>query len=325
MNDLSPSVLRRMAGAGRAEAAIGPMTLPRAAGLALSRAAQDVLRVPLSLSEAAHSDVPLDAVAELLPEGALLVLVHGQGGARGLMALDRSLLSAILQAQTTGRVTGATVAERNPTQTDAVLTRRFLSIFLDSLALRLEGQRYASWARSYSPRDRVADAKRLPHVLADGVYGTLRLTVDIAQGVRQGQLVLCLPSRGAPGVADDMASSEGRVWGEAIASRVLDSQAELDAVLMRIKLPLSQVSRLAVGDVISFGAATLTRLRLEGAGGSQIGSARLGRANGMRAIKVVLADAADKKNAEPAKEEKSKPATGTTLVPVDGKNPPAES
>ncbi|MCA8882603.1 MAG: FliM/FliN family flagellar motor switch protein [Rhodobacteraceae bacterium] len=322
MNDLSPSVLRRMAGAGRTEAAIGPMTLARAAGLAVSRAAQDVLRVPLALKEAEHTEIALDQIGDLVPEQALLVLLHGPGGARGVIALDASLLAAILQAQTTGRVTGSEVPPRNPTQTDAVLTRRFVSVFLDTLALRLEGQRLANWARAYTARDQVRDPKRLPHVLDDGVFGALRITVDIAQGVRLGQLVLFLPGRGAMGAADATASQEGRAWEEAMASRVLDSQAEIEAVLMRMKLPLSKVSRLAVGDVLPFAPALLGRVRLESAGGQVIGAAKLGKSGGMRAVKVVAGGVTPPHAAGAAADKPAAPKS--TELTVVGAQKPAE-
>lgn len=296
MNKPTASTLKRKAGADRPEPDHGLVTPVRALRLAVSRAAQEVLRVQFRGGDVTEARSTLGDMGESLPKSGLWVLIRGPGAAAGVVTLDPSLLAAVLQAQTTGRVTGAQVSERQPTQTDAIMARRFLTVLLETFALRLEGSPAARWAAGFQPRDRIADVARLPHLLPDVVYRGLVVDVDIAAGQRSGRLGLVMP-QDPPGLAEGAADAgaepdmRAEAWAGALAQQVLDSPAILEAVLHRLEIPLSELPRLQPGFVLMLPKQALHSVSLEGGDGVSAGVARLGQSQGRRAVKLVVATA----------------------------------
>lgn len=283
--------MQRKAGADRPEPDHGRVTPAGALRLALSRAAQEVLKVPLRAGDVAEARMTLGSMAESLPPAGLWVMLRGPGSAAGLVTLDASLLAAVLQALTAGKVTRSSVPDRAPTQTDAILARRFLTVLLETFAARLDSAPAARWAAGFQPRDRVPDPARLPHLLADTVYRGLTVEVDIA-GLRPGALGLILP-HDPPGdggaVAEAEAGPDPRLaaWQSALADKVMDSPVPIEAVLYRLELPLAELSRLRPDMLLTLPAQALSAVSLEGADGRRTGTARLGQSEGRRAVKIV--------------------------------------
>nr|WP_245218473.1 FliM/FliN family flagellar motor switch protein [Rubellimicrobium aerolatum] len=71
-----------------------------------------------------------------------------------------------------------------------------------------------------------------------------------------------------------------------VAPQVLAAQVALDAVLHRLSLPLAEAEALHVGQLLPLPGVTVASVRLEGSGGVDLGSARLGQVAGMRAIRI---------------------------------------
>lgn len=283
--------MQRKAGADRPEPDHGRVSPAGALRLAVSRAAQEVLKVPLRAGDVAETRLTLASMAEALPPSGLWVMLRGPGTAAGLVTLDTSLLSAVLQALTAGRVSGSGASDRAPTQTDAILARRFLTVLVETFAARLEGSPAARWAAGFQPRDRVSDPARLPHLMADAVYRGMSVGIDIA-GLRPGALGLILP-HDPPGdgrqVADIEAGPDPRVaeWQSALADKVMDSPVPIEAVLHRLELPLADLSRLRPDMLLPLPAQAITAVSLEGADGRRTGTGRLGRSEGHRAVKIL--------------------------------------
>lgn len=283
--------MQRKAGADRPEPDHGRVTPAGALRLAVSRAAQEVLKVPLRAGDVTEARLTLATITGVLPTSGLWVVLRGPGTAAGLVTLDASLLAAVLQALTAGRVSGSNVPDRAPTQTDAILARRFLTVLLESFAARLDGSAAARWAAGFQPRDRVPDAARLPHLMADAVYRGLTVGVDIA-GLRSGVLGLILPhdppGDGVPAVEAE-AGPDPRVvaWQSALADKVMDSPVPIEAVLYRLELPLVELSRLRPDMLLPLPAQAIAAVSLEGADGRRTGTGRLGRSDGHRAVKIV--------------------------------------
>ncbi|MEV8468517.1 FliM/FliN family flagellar motor switch protein [Fluviibacterium sp. DFM31] len=288
MTDPAP-VLKRMAKPSRLAPGDQPMTLPRAAALAVSRAGQDALKLPLAVAGTDVGEMTVEAVADHASDAVLLVSLRGPGQAWGMAAFDNSLLTAILQAQTARRITDEEPPLRVATQTDAVLCRRFLTICLGSLAERLQGMPDSNWAQGFLPRDQVLSHRRLPHLLADAPHRVLGLDVDIAQGKRRGRLTLILPLQPVttepPTLAEDPKPRPDN-WTADWHERILDSNATLEAVLMTVRLPLSKVSRLVPGDTLPFSEQTLDRLHLVGTDGRKVARVMLGKSGEFRAVKL---------------------------------------
>ncbi len=283
--------MQRKAGADRPEPDHGRVTPAGALRLAVSRAGQEVLKVALRAGDLAEARLTLASMAEALPPSGLWVMLRGPGTAAGLVTLDASLLAAVLQALTAGRVSGSGVPDRAPTQTDAILARRFLTVLLESFAARLDGSTAARWAAGFQPRERVSDPARLPHLLPDAVYRGMTVGIDIA-GLRSGTLGLILPHDppcdGAP-AAEAEAGSDPRLaaWQSALAEKVMDSPVPIEAVLHRLELPLAELSRLRPDMLLPLPAQSIAAVSLEGADGRRTGTGRLGRSEGHRAVKIV--------------------------------------
>lgn len=286
MQESVHSVLRRKAGIGRPEPEYGMVSPAKALRLGISKAAQDVLRAPMAAGEIAESRVSLQTMAKVLPDGALCVLLHGPGNARGVVALDRNTVASMLQALTLGRFSEAPIPDRPSTSTDAMLARRFLAELLTVFAASLAGHSAAGWATGFTPRDRIDDLRGLPHLLRDVSYRMFAITVDIGAGLRSGQICVLLPTEGAAGTNGIPAPGlvEPPDWSGRMERMILDSPARLDAVLCRLRLTLSDVAAMQPGDTLRLPARVLYEISLEGASGEQAGTARIGQVDGARAV-----------------------------------------
>jgi flagellar motor switch protein FliM len=298
MPEIDPTTLRRKAGAGRPPPDHGVITVPGALRLAIAKAGQDTLGIKLAVEEVGEARATLDSMTGHLPEGGLTVHLRGRGGAAGLLALDPSLLAAVLQARTTGRVTGTEVPERAPTQTDATLARGFLAAFLDSFADRLSGKRDAEWAAGFKPRERLADTGRLPFLMRDVPYRALDIGIDIASGLRRGHATLILPQSAAlPAVemdaemeeeaASTAAPLDAAPWRAALGARVMESEALLEAVVHTWEFPLARLASMKPGELLTFPRNATASVRLTARDGTVVAAARLGQSQGYRAVKLV--------------------------------------
>ncbi|WP_168184033.1 FliM/FliN family flagellar motor switch protein [Pseudoruegeria sp. SK021] len=285
MQDPSLSILRRKVGAGRAEPEFGMVSPAKALRLGVSKAAQDVLRTPMAVDGVDEERATLQSMAAMFPDRALNVLLHGPGDARGVLSLDQACLASVLQALTLGRFSDGPVQDRPPTSTDAMLTRRFVAVLLQAFGAALAGRPDAAWATGFGPRDRIDDLRRLPHLLADVSFRLFSITIDIGSGLRNGRICLALPADGN-GVADTPQQDvDARAdWSGRIERKVLDSPANLDVILGRVVLTLSDVAALRPDDVLTLPARCVGELSLETDAGEPVGFARLGQLDGSRAV-----------------------------------------
>lgn len=287
MSDISATALRRMIGMARQAPTHGSVRVEDALRLALSRAGQDAVRVALAGGTIRSDAASVAGLGTLLPQGGLWVLLQGAQRLRGIVGIDASLLAGLIEALTTGRISGAATAPRVATQTDAVLLRRFLTVLVDTLARRLDGQPAADWAAGYQPRDRVADAARLPHLLPDMPYRVLSCDVDMAEGAGSGLVVLALPEPTPVAQAENPRAAERAAFAAALARVLADAPAALDVVLCRMTLPLDAVTRLAPDMVLPIPRQAVSEVALEACDGRVAATGRLGQSRGVWAVKLV--------------------------------------
>lgn len=288
MTERFNAALIRIARAAEAKLETGPMTLQRAATLAVAEAGQGVLKTSITVHATEQADLPVDELPELLPEDALLVGLHSRGRLIGAIAMDLTMLTCTLQAQTSGQVQTGEIPPRTPTQTDAILCRRFLATFLSGLAARLDVGDQASWQDGVQPRDRIAEARQLLHALTDAPLRFLSLTLDIAGGRQSGVLSLALPQDllKLPEQPEPDPPAPDPEWTNALRERILDSSAGLNAVLHRSTIPLSAVAKFKTGDMIPLPDTVMDHVRLEDASGRKVAEVLLGKLDGKWAVKV---------------------------------------
>jgi flagellar motor switch protein FliM len=118
-----------------------------------------------------------------------------------------------------------------------------------------------------------------------------------------------------------------------LQQRVLDAPVRLDAILCRLSLPLCDVGRLAVGDVLALPKDVLRDIAIESVGRQPVATARLGQVDGMRALRLTspgqtvapnpvdTADPSPQRSATPAAPAVSPPAPPPELAPAPPLSP----
>jgi len=255
----------------------------RAWALAVARAGQDETGLSLELRDVTVERRTLAELVELLPEPALIaVLDEAAGRSTGVVVVDGALTSGLVEALTTRTVTAAGDAlSRRPTRTDAAM----LAPILDRALAGFEAAEGATPPRGYRFATPVDGARALLLLMEEGPYRLLRADAVLGGGLREGKLLLCLPDR------DDGAQARidlppDRSFGTDLVAQVESAQVRMDAVLLRLSLPLGDMLGLAPGQEIPLPRADIGRIALEGLDGRRVATGRLGRQSGLRAVRL---------------------------------------
>ncbi|OYX45398.1 MAG: hypothetical protein B7Z02_02225 [Rhodobacterales bacterium 32-67-9] len=299
MTDTAPqTVLKRKAEAGRALSGDAARAPARQFGQALAKAAQDMLKLPLTVIEAVDLRASLAELPERLSERSLLAVMEGPGEALGLVALSPETLASLIEVQTTGRIGTAEVTARRPTRTDAAMSVRFVDRVMAELELSLAADPAITWAGGFRYASFLDDPRPLGLLLEDTAYRVMRVTLGFGvDGLRRGTILMAVPaegrgrsparSDGAVG-ADPGAAATTIEWSERIEAAVYGAEAQIEAVLDRVSLPLSALLALKPGAVVPLSNSALTRVRVEGRGHRFLAWGRLGQCQGHLAVRVNL-------------------------------------
>lgn len=294
-DDSFHSVLRRKAGAGRARLRIARLTPERAMVQALSKAAQDLMNLPLGVEENAAALLSLAELPEHLPDRPLLALLSGPRDDLGLMALDPDLMAGLIEVQMLGRIGAAPVQPRRPTRTDAAMCSPFIDRFLRLLEAELGGSAAEdNWAAGYRYASALDDPRPLGLLLEDQPYRCFRLKVKIGQeATRSGNLFLALPGNGVlAGAAAGADPAEVLRWETSLSRTLSEAPASLGTILYRLVLPLGQAVALAPGVELALPCSALDGVELTDGSGRVLARARLGQSEGQRALRLLTPDQA---------------------------------
>jgi len=278
------SAMRRKAGVGRPPPDVQPMSPTKALRLAAAKAAEDSIGLVMQVTHVAEERSSILRLPEQLPDDALLSLLEGPDNAYGLAVFDRNVVSAVVEQQTTGKVLKLPPEERAPTATDAVMcteiTDHILSLFETNVAEvadppHVEGFRVAAQLR---------EARSISIAFEDVPYRVYRISVSLGRGVREGEILLVFPyARATPKPVPGAPNNFGRDF-QAV---VMTSEARLDTVLHRIRLPLADVMSLEVGMVLSIPRSAVSKVELR-ADDRLVSRAQLGQINGKRAVRLIF-------------------------------------
>lgn len=253
--------------------------------LALIRAFREGAGLACEPVALGHSRRDLAELPEILPERGLIALLDGPGEALAMLALSFDLMAALIEMQTTRRIGAQPARPRRPTQTDAAMVAGLLDQALagfDQLLREREGRaapgfRYASG---------LEDSRALGLLLEDQPWWFCQVGLSTAEGARHGQVMLALPADLPglqPAVADPVTAP-----GEAaqMAAALAGAECRMQAVLTRIRLPLSQGMALRPGQLLELPEGSLARIRLESPDGRLLARAKLGQSRGARALRL---------------------------------------
>lgn len=243
----------------------------------------------------ARREAGLSAALAALPEAGLLAVLEAEGGARGLVTLSPGMIDALVEVQTTGRVDAGELPPREVTRIDEALVREFLDFTLAAFAQETAELPGRDWPARLVYGSRVRDRGQVSLLLPEGRYLVLMSDLGFEGVARRASVVLLLPPEGAGAMPGSSAAATGPApapapadadWCRARQGMIDRMPLPLEAVLMRVTRPLAEVDRLAVGDLIPFGAGELAHVTLETGAGATVLSGRLGQMGGRRALRL---------------------------------------
>ncbi|MBP0484620.1 FliM/FliN family flagellar motor switch protein [Sagittula sp. M10.9X] len=260
------------------------MSPAKALRRSLSKTADLLWGLALVTQNVSSEGLDQDGVVEGLVPSDLLILLDGPEGEVGLASVDRQVLTGVIEVQTILQVTQMPVEEDRPlTQTDAAMVAPLLDGALTRMAAALADSPVGQMLEGYRFGAMLEDARSASLLLDAASYRVFRADVDLALGRRKGRLSFILPEK-KPNRGPSVASGEGAPGPHAeVLGRV---SARLDAVLSRIRLPLSKAQALKPGDTLRLSADALDRVEIHAGAGRLVAKGRMGQMNGYRAVRL---------------------------------------
>lgn len=282
-------------------------TPAEAAGTAMGRIAETLYQLPLKADSVALDGASLAELPELLPDGALLIVLQGAGEAMGVMALCRETVMALIEIQTLSRVTARPVPRRKLTRADALMCADFVNALMAELGRELNfldgfagigGFRYATYLEEVRP---------LALILEDQPFRSLTFRISLGgEPGRKAEVFLALPKLPVseerpcpPGMADpsvpverDMVPMEtvsaasAMTGSKTLAPVMQEVPVDVVGVLCRRRITLRELRALKQGQVLSLPRVSLSDATLELAGGQVLARGKLGEAEGCHALRL---------------------------------------
>jgi len=295
---LAGEIIRKKVAAGRSNQPEGGPGADRAWRLALARAANDILALPLEVARLSVNRRSLAEFLELAPERALIAVLEGPAEGLGILMLSPPVLSAMIEMQTIGRVSSSAPPVRKPTRTDASMVADMIDQALQELESGLESDPDLIWAGGFHYASFLDDPRPLGLLLEEEHYRVIQAELRLGNGAKSGAVMLALPAEGRgrapkPAPTATPAPVAAALFSKALSDQVMRTEADIAAVLHRFTVPLSFVMALKTGDLVPLSTAALDRIVLEGLDGRPIASGRLGQNRGMRAVRLAPQAAAE--------------------------------
>lgn len=295
---LAGEIIRKKVAAGRSNQPEGGPGADRAWRLALARAANDILALPLEVARLSVNRRSLAEFLELAPERALIAVLEGPAEGLGILMLSPPVLSAMIEMQTIGRVSSSAPPVRKPTRTDASMVADMIDQALQELESGLESDPDLIWAGGFNYASFLDDPRPLGLLLEEEHYRVIQAELRLGNGAKSGAVMLALPAEGRgrapkPAPTATPAPVAAALFSKALSDQVMRTEADIAAVLHRFTVPLSFVMALKTGDLVPLSTAALDRIVLEGLDGRPLASGRLGQNRGMRAVRLAPQAAAE--------------------------------
>jgi flagellar motor switch protein FliM len=295
---LAGEIIRKKVAAGRSNQPEGGPGADRAWRLALARAANDILALPLEVARLSVNRRSLAELLELAPERALIAVLEGPAEGLGILMLSPPVLSAMIEMQTIGRVSSSAPPVRKPTRTDASMVADMIDQALQELESGLESDPDLIWAGGFNYASFLDDPRPLGLLLEEEHYRVIQAELRLGNGAKSGGVMLALPAEGRgrapkPAPTATPAPVAAALFSKALSDQVMRTEADIAAILHRFTVPLSFVMALKTGDLVPLSTAALDRIVLEGLDGRPLASGRLGQNRGMRAVRLAPQAAAE--------------------------------
>ncbi|WP_386682761.1 FliM/FliN family flagellar motor switch protein [Loktanella sp. R86503] len=281
-------VLRRMTQRQQPDAPDVPLTASRAVRLALARGAQTSIGLPLTVGSVAEQTLSLDELLSEFTDDLLLLSLKRDGAICGILACDAGLVAAAIEVMTTGKISAALPDARPVTRTEGTLVQPLLRALLDELEETTARTPLDGWTRMAGLGPRFDSCRAASFDMVEHTYRLMRMSLECGSPDRQGLVLLALPMQGASVAETETPTPAAPAadWHSRLHDTVMTAPARLDAVLHRMKLPLSVMSGLHVGQVLPLQGCTVGMVRLVDPNGRTVARGRLGQMAGQIAVRV---------------------------------------
>lgn len=288
---MAGEVLRKKLQSMQHSAVDGGSGADRAWRVSFARATRDMMQLPVDFISLSMTRLSLPELLDMPPERALILMLEGPDDGLGLLILSPDLLSALVEVLTMGKCGTQTPDPRKPTRTDAAMLSPLADLALSHLEEALAEEGDLVWVSGFRFASFIEEARTLGLLLEDITYRALTARLSLAHGARVGDMVLVLPAEGRgrkprarPNAVPDAVARPA--FAAALAGRVEAASCQIDAVLTRLSMSLSDVMRLSVDMVLPLPNAALDQITFEGLDGRPVGEGKLGQHRGMRAIRL---------------------------------------
>lgn len=281
-------VLHRMTQRQQPDAPDVPLTASRAVRLAVARAAQTSIGLKITVDSVGEQAQALDPLLAAFDDDLLLLALTRDGAICGLIACDQGLVAAVIEVMTTGKISNAAPEARRVTRTEGTLVQPILRAILDELDDTTARTSLDGWTRFVGLGQRFDTCRAASFALTDRSYRLMSMTLDCGAPDRPGRLLLALPLQSTALPLAQAVPHDAPVvdWHTQFRAAVMDAPARLDAVLHRMKLPLSVLTSLQVGDCVPLTACTVGMVRLVDPNGRTVARGRLGQIAGQIAVRI---------------------------------------
>ncbi len=280
-------------------------TPARAAATAFGRAAERLYGLAVQPISVRPGALTLAELPELVPEGALLLVLQGPADAVGVIALDAQTVTSLIEVQALGRLTSRPTETRRPTRSDAMICADFVDAVMQELGIEMAGIEAFSGVGSYRYAAFLDDVRTLSLMLEDTGYRSLACQFRLgSRDARDATILLALPQPGkagavplaAPALAADSAPpmrAAAPVPTVKPELRPAVQQAPLDvmAILCRCRIGLGELQALTPGKMLPLPRISLSDARIETPDGQLLAIGKFGEADGCHAIRLRDPDA----------------------------------
>lgn len=276
-------VIPRKVRVGREEYQARAMSPAKALRLALAQASDAQFDLPLVVTTVEQEEISQTALGVEFGSG-LMVLLDGPKGARGAVRMDEVFLTALIEVQTMGRITGRDAGGRALTRTDAAIAAPLIDAALERAETQLREEVPDHWAGGYRFGVMMEDARGMTLALDAAAFHVFRMTVELGGEGFPGTLAFLLPVPEAPPPPAD--TGQGARQTRTLEQSAMAAPVCLEAVLSRVTLPLTQLCGLVAGDLVPFQVDGGLQVQLEASRKHVVAHGRLGQTNGTRAVRL---------------------------------------
>lgn len=229
----------------------------------------------------------LSEVIEAIQNSMLIVPFAAPDDVEGYVALSHEFAQSLIEKATTGSLSKLPLEPRRASSIDMLLCRDFLGRFLETWREISEGKTTLQWLSGYAAQAAPVDVDLMVLNSRDVPYKLFRIEVRL-DTQRDAQLLTAFPVDRFPKQEIQAAPPTNAEvdWGKLWQEAVMDTNAELDAVLVKFPLPLADIKQWSPGQLVSIPRNSLSTVSLGRRNGAVVASARLGQAQGFRALRL---------------------------------------